>query len=52
MFSHTTDLQYKDPTNCLLTYVHKDLTDKSDMIEIAKDSVVNEECYKYFGLFT
>ena len=38
--------------NCLLTYVHKDLTDKLDMTEVAKDFIVNEERRKYFGLFT
>ena len=39
--------------NCLLAYVHKDFTDKLDMIEIAKDFIiVNEERHKYFGSFS
>ena len=38
--------------NCLLTYVHKDLTDTLDMTEIAKEFIVNEERRKYFGSFT
>ena len=33
--------------NCLLTYIHKD-----NMMEIAKEFIVNEECRKYFGSFT
>ena len=35
--------------NCLLTYVHKDLTDRLDMTEIAKEFIINEERQKYFG---
>ena len=38
--------------NCLLTYVHKDLTDKLDTIEVAKDFIVNEERHMYFGSLT
>ena len=38
--------------NCLLTYVNKDLTDKLDIIEVAKDFIVNEERRKHFGSFT
>ena len=38
--------------NCLLTYVHKDLTDSLDMTEITKEFIVNEERRKYFGSFT
>ena len=38
--------------NCLLTYVHKDLTDSLDMTEISKEFIVNEERRKYFGSFT
>ena len=38
--------------NCLLTYVNKDLTDKLDIIEVAKAFIVNEERRKHFGSFT
>jgi len=39
--------------NCLLMHVHKDLLDKYDVVEVAKEFIsVKEEHRKYFGTFT
>ena len=38
-------------SNCLLTYVYKDLTDRLDMMETAKEFIVNEGSHMYFGSF-
>ena len=45
-------MMQKRLNNCLLTYIHKDLTDRLDMTEIAKEFIINEEHRKYFGSFT
>jgi len=38
--------------NCMILHIHKDLTDRMDLIHIAKEFVaVNEERRKFFGLF-
>ena len=37
--------------NCLLLYVHKELTDSLDLLKIGKDFINNEERRKHFGLF-
>ena len=37
--------------NCLLLYVHKDLTDNLDMTLVAKDFICNDERRNYFGKY-
>ena len=38
--------------NCLVLHVHKCITNKHDLVEIAKEFVmVNDESRKYFGTF-
>ena len=37
--------------NCLLLYVHKELTDSLGLVKIRKDIVNNEERRKHFGMF-
>ena len=37
--------------NCLLLYVHKELTDSLDLLKIGIDFINNEERRKHFGLF-
>jgi len=37
--------------NCLLLYVHKELTDTLDLLKIGQDFIVNEERRKHFGMF-
>ena len=37
--------------NCLLLYVHKELTDSLDLLKTGKDFINNEERRKQFGLF-
>ena len=36
--------------NCLLLYVHKELTDSLDLVKVGKDFINNEERRKHFGL--
>ena len=38
--------------NCLVLHVHKCITNKCDLVEIAKEfDMVNDEQRKYFGTF-
>ena len=38
--------------NCLLLHVHKDLTDKLNLVEVANEFIsVNSDRKKYFGFF-
>ena len=37
--------------NCLLLYVHKELTDSLGLLKIGRDFINNEERRKHFGLF-
>ena len=36
--------------NCLLLYVHKELTDNLDLVKVGKDFINNKERRKHFGL--
>ena len=36
--------------NCLLLYVHKELTDNLDLVKVGKDFINNKEHRKHFGL--
>ena len=47
-----TNMSQKRLTNAMLLHVHKDYTDKLDMIKIANDCVQSNECRRrYFGIF-